>query len=171
MEAILEKIESYHIFTSLYPGILFAVLSEGMFHEWVMQLQETSMVMALCVCYFIGMLINRVGSLVVEPCLKKTGLVTFAPLEQYIEASKKDSKIEILSESNNTYRSLAALFLILGLHKLILVFGGECLEKFCIEHMDWILILVWFLGLLMMVVSYRKQTQYIVKRIKKILNN
>lgn len=129
------------------------------------------MLMALCVCYFIGMLINRVGSLVVEPCLKKTELVTFAPLEQYIEASKKDSKIEILSETNNTYRSLAALFLILGLYKLIVVIGGECLEKLCSELMDWLLILVWFLGLLMMVVSYCKQTQYIVKRIKKNLDN
>ena len=177
MEALLEKIESYHIFTSLYLGIMFAILSDGVIHDWIMELQERSLFMALCICYFIGMIINRIGSLFVETGLKKANLIIFAPLEQYIEAasgsraknkdlSEFSSKIDILSETNNTYRSLVALFFVIFFYKLSGMLLGDLFDAYT----DYVVIVAWLLGGILMIFAYRKQTKYIVERIHDILN-
>ena len=47
-----------------------------------------------------------VPTVIIEPILKKTNFVKFRDYPDYINASKKDGKIELLSEVNNTYRTL-----------------------------------------------------------------
>lgn len=66
----------------------------------------------ILIYYFVGMIISRLGSVVIEPLYKKIRIVSFADYPKYIEAEKKDDQVAILSETNNTYRTMVALCVI-----------------------------------------------------------
>ena len=68
--------------------------------------------------YFLGLVVSRFGSLVIGPLLKSFSFIKFADYRAFIDASKKDTQIEVLSEANNSYRTLCALFSLLLLLKL-----------------------------------------------------
>jgi hypothetical protein len=107
------------------------------------------------------MVISRIGSLVVGPILKKCNLLKFIEYNKFVEASKRDEKIDILSEANNVCRSLIALCL-----SLMIAVGYEWLfDKIrFVEKYNAIIILVGIL--VVFVFAYRKQTAFVVKRCK-----
>lgn len=160
MEALLKIIKSYSIFTTLYPGYLFVVFCEENIQNYIIALHEKSIFLGVCVCYFIGTLINRIGSLVVEKILQKINFLNFAEYGDFIEAANKDEKIDVLSQTNNMYRSMVAVFLVLIIMRVLPIDVLEFIEK-------------WFVCILFVVflLSYRKQTEYVVKRVKKTLDN
>ena len=110
MDGLLDKISSYNIFNYLLPGSLFAVIGDVVTDYRFVQ---EDIVVGLFLYYFVGLVVSRIGSLVVEPILKAVGFVTFVDYRKFVEASKADAKIEVLSETNNMYRTLCALFLLL----------------------------------------------------------
>jgi hypothetical protein len=65
------------------------------------------------VYYFLGLIISRIGSVLVEPVLKKVRFVELSSHQDYISASKKDGLFPTLSEANNMYRTFVSLFLCL----------------------------------------------------------
>lgn len=103
MESLVEKLNSYSILNNLLPGVVLGFLFESCLSVTIIQ---GNVIEDLFIYYFIGMLISRFGSVIVEPLYKKISLVQFAEYDDYINASKKDKKIEILSETNNIYRSI-----------------------------------------------------------------
>ena len=115
MKDLLDKISSYNLFNYLLPGILFVCISKY-FTDYNF-IQDNDFIGAF-LYYFIGMVISRFGSLFVEPILKRISFLKFADYESFIVASKKDEKIELFSEVNNTYRTITALFIILLLLKI-----------------------------------------------------
>ncbi|MBP6755318.1 MAG: hypothetical protein KA210_04160 [Bacteroidia bacterium] len=157
MKEILDKISSYNLFNYLLPGILFVCISKK-FTDYNF-IQDNDFIGAL-LYYFIGMVISRFGSLFIEPILKKISFLKFADYKSFVSASKKDEKIEVFSEVNNTYRTITAMFVILLLLKLYNHFQ----VSWAIPQNATTLILV-VLILLMFLFSYRKQTNYITKRI------
>jgi hypothetical protein len=157
MKEILDKISSYNLFNYLLPGILFVCISKQ-FTDYNL-IQDNDFIGAF-LYYFIGMVISRFGSLFIEPTLKKISFLKFADYKSFVSASKKDEKIELFSEVNNTYRTITAMFVILLLLKLYNYFQ----VRWDIPQNITILILV-FLILLIFLFSYRKQTNYITKRI------
>lgn len=159
---LLEKISSYNFFNYLLPGIIFAVIAKELLPY---QLIQADIVIGAFVYYFIGLVISRVGSLVIEPLLKKIRFLKFADYKDFISASKTDSKIEIFSEANNTYRTFCSMLLLLLLLKLYIY-----IEFFypIIKAFD-LYILIGLL-LILFLYSYKKQTEYITKRIKAALN-
>src|SRR5205809_1074280 len=108
MKALLDKLSSYNIFNYLHPGVLFAALI-----DWLTSLQvlQKDIVVGVFVYFFLGLIISRIGSLIVEPLLRRIGFITFAPYEDFVRAAKVDSKLEVLSETNNMYRTVCALML------------------------------------------------------------
>lgn len=158
MKDILAKLSSYKIFNYLFPGILFVGLAEQLTsYPFV----HDSHLIGLPRYYFIGMLISRIGSLIVEPLLKGTKFVRFADYKAYVAASPLDAKIEHLSEENNMYRTLCSLFIMLIFLKIY-----EALEG----YLAWIAdargcILLFGFGVLLLF-AYRKQTHFVVQRIK-----
>ncbi|OHA39379.1 MAG: hypothetical protein A3I97_00155 [Candidatus Taylorbacteria bacterium RIFCSPLOWO2_02_FULL_44_35] len=158
MKDILEKISSYNLFNYLLPGVLFVVILEKF---TTYSFVQENLIVGAFVYYFAGLVISRFGSLIVEPLLRKISFLKFADYEDFVSASKDNAKIEILSETNNMYRTFTTMFLLLALAKVY-----EFIEYKLPVIKDWnpyILILVL---LLMFLYSYRKQTQYITKRIK-----
>ena len=157
MKELLDKISSYNIFNYLLPGVLFSVIANK-FTYYTIPLDNV--IVATFVCYFIGLIVSRFGSLVIEPTLKKIGFLKFADYSDFISSSKKDSKIELFSEINNMYRTLTSLIVLTLLLKLY-----EFIEKKVIWLSEWSPYILLFLLLTIFLLSYRKQTEYITKRI------
>lgn len=158
MEKVLDKLTSYNLFNYLLPGVLFAVTLERLTPY---SLTHENIIIAAFVYYFVGLIVSRFGSLVVEPVLKWIRFLKFAPYPDFVAATKKDQKIDALSETNNMYRTLVSVMVLLALAK-----GYELLSykiPLFVEHG----ILIGFLTLfVMLLLSYRKQTSYIRKRIE-----
>lgn len=157
MKDLLDKISSYNIFNFLLPSVVFAVFVSKFTSFKLMQEDVLS---GAFVYYFLGAVISRIGSLVVEPILKATNLVTFAPYKDFVIASKSDPKIEVLSETNNMYRTICALLFSVGLAYIL---------DIAMAHYPIVTAVVPSAGLSILFVifvwSYRKQTSYINKRI------
>lgn len=155
MKDLLEKLSSYNIFNYLLPGTLFAAGAERISDHRVTQ---SNIIVDLFVYYFIGLVISRIGSLVLEPAMKKTGFVKFAPYKDFVRACAHDSQIEILSEQNNMYRTLCALFLALGGLKLY-----DVVVKWWGLPGGTLVIVALFA---LFAFSYRKQTSYVRQRVE-----
>jgi len=158
MKDLLDKLSSYNIFNYLLPGVIFVVLAEGLtaFH-----FIQKDIVLGVFFYYFIGLIISRLGSIVIEPLLKGTKFIKFSPYEDFVSASKKDEKLNILSEVNNMYRTFCSLF-----SSLILLMAYERLLNRFPSVGEWnaAVLVLGLLGLFCF--SYKKQTQYITKRIE-----
>ncbi len=161
MKDLLDKISSYNLFNYLFPGILFVCVAKY-FTDYNF-IQESDFIGAF-LYYFIGMVISRFGSLFIEPFLKWVSFLKFADYKNFVAASKKDEKIGLFSEVNNTYRTISAMLLLLLLLKVYNHF--QILWSIPNKVSQIILIIV---VLLLFLFSYRKQTNYITKRI--IANN
>lgn len=158
MKELLEKISSYNLFNYLLPGVVYSAIME----TWSnVQLMHENLLISAFLAYFIGLVISRLGSLIVQPILEKVGFITFADYGDYTAVEKEDAKLEILSESNNMYRTLISLFLTILLSRSYLGIS----EKYGYEGATHLWILSLFF-LILFLFSYRKQTSYITKRIK-----
>ncbi len=114
MKELLDKLSSYNLFNYLLPGTIFVAAAQRISTH---TFKDENVVVQLFLYYFIGMVISRLGSLTIEPTLKKLKFVEFAEYKDFIRACKTDAKIEVLSEQNNTYRTLCAVFVSLGILK------------------------------------------------------
>lgn len=155
---LLEKVSSYNIFNYLLPGILFVIFCKLLLD---LDLILENNLLGIFFYYFNGMVISRVGSVIIEPFLKWIKFLCFADYHQFVKASKIDTKIELLSEVNNTYRTIISMFLLLSLIKLYKHFNYLYWH---IPHKVSYSFLIIIL-LILFLFSYRKQTNYITKRI------
>lgn len=158
MKDLLDKISSYNLFNYLLPGILFVCISKY-FTDYNF-IQDNNLIGAF-LYYFIGMVISRFGSMFVEPILKRISFLKFADYKSFIVASKKDDKIELFSEVNNTYRTITALFIILLLVKIY-----NHIQVLWNIPLNITYLIVVVVILVIFLFSYRQQTNYITKRIK-----
>ncbi len=157
MKDLLDKLISYNIFNYLLPGVLLAVIVSAITS---FKLLQDDLLTSAFVYYFLGAVVSRVGSLIVEPAMKRYGFISFAPYDDYVSASKNDPKLEILSETNNMYRTLCALILLVTVVYLYdLASRYHPFFKTLVPAMVILLLLALFLA------SYKKQTAYIVKRV------
>lgn len=162
MENIIEKLSSYNIFNYLLPGVIFVLFCKQYADIDIVQ---DDLLVGFFLYYFIGLIISRVGSLVIEPIFQKFGLINLASYENYLKASKDDPKIDVLNEMSNVYRTLIALFII-----SLATLGYKHATSFCplLERYSS------FIGstflLILFIFSYSKQSRYITKRINKINN-
>jgi len=156
MDKLLEKLTSYNLFNYLLPGIIFSVLLEKTTSYSI--IHKDIMIEAF-LAYFLGLVISRISSIIIEPLLKKIKFVKFAEYKDFVLASKSDEKIELLSESNNMYRVFVSLFFIL----IAIVLYEKFLQDIFVEYESFMVIIGLFFIFLF---SYRKQTSYITKRIE-----
>jgi len=158
MTDLLAKLSSYNLFNYLFPGVIFAILArETTGYQFV----QKDIVMGVFLYYFMGMVVSRFGSLIIGPMLKSLSFVKFENYKAFVVASKKDPQIEVLSETNNTYRTLCSLFSLLLLLKVYArIEAGLSFLKTWNATILIVLLLVTFLF------AYRKQTAFVVKRIK-----
>lgn len=157
MKDLLDKLSSYNIFNYLLPGVLFTFFVDSLTSFQILQKDP---VVGVFVYYFLGSVVSRIGSLFVEPLLQRFNFVTFASYEDFVRASKADTKLEILSEANNMYRTICALMVSVG--GVVLYERAATYFPMFSTALPWVLIIGLFALYLL---SYRKQTAYITKRI------
>lgn len=158
MSEIIQKLSSYNLLNYLLPGIVFSVLLEQMTSYSIVQ---KDLFVNAFLFYFIGLCISRIGSVVIETFLKKINFVQFSHYPDFIKASKANPKIEILSEANNTYRTLLAVFVVLVFAKVY-----EIASKY-LSFSNEVNAVLLVLGLFVLFLfSYKKQTSYINKQVE-----
>lgn len=162
MKEIIDKISSYNLFNYLFPGIIFVILLNA---TTSYNLIQENIIEGAFLYYFIGLLINRVGSLFIEPILKRFKFIKFKPPEEYRKASQLYPKIEIFSETNNMFRGMCATFVVLIIFVISEQLGLEVNLSYMLDKI--ISLLVLFIVLLF---SYRKQTKIILDRIEDVLS-
>lgn len=155
--ALFNKISNYNILNNLIPGAILCVVFKYLVgYDFI----SVGTLESIVIFYFAGMINSRIGSLVLEPLLKKVKWVTFRDHHGYVEAEQKDKKINSLVEVNNMYRSMISIAFTSLIVKLYYV-GVEQQWDFG-NVSEWILL---FALLLLFAFAYKKQTKYIVSRI------
>ncbi len=157
MTDFLKKISSYNLFNYLFPGVLFVILANTFTSFNFIQ---DDIILGVFLYYFVGLVISRIGSLFVEPALKRLRVVKFSDYKDFVEASTKDEKLETLSEVNNMYRTLCSLFLM-----LVALKAYESVQSKVEGAIDPSYLMLISLTLLFLF-AYGKQTRYVVNRIK-----
>ena len=156
MTELLQKLSTYNIFNYLFPGVVFVILLK---HVTNIYLIMNDLVLGMFLYYFFGLVLSRIGSILIEPALRCTKIVEFSDYARFIRASKLDDKIELLSEVNNMHRTIIAMLVVL---LAISICNGSVT---C-------LLTAGLLGIVtLFVLSYRKQTSFITKRIDEALRN
>jgi len=159
----MEKISSYNLFNNLLPGAVFSFIVKDI---GKIPLVNDNVFITFFMFYFIGVTVSRIGSLIIEPILKFLKIINFKPYSEFVIATDNDSKLETLSETNNMYRSFVSLVFSIGViegYKLVL-------EKSEISEIINGAIIILIL-MLIYIFSYRKQTNYISKRIETRIGN
>ena len=177
MEKFFDKLSEYEIWNNFFPGIVFCYLLKR-FTPFTFS--SGNEFVNLFVYYFVGMILGRIGSILLEPILcreikkedfenmvagqeiankKFNPFILKAPGNYYYEAEHFDKSITTLSSKANIYRSLAALFMcFIGLK----IYSIVCFEGF--RGSNQILLMVGsFVLAVLFLFAFRKQTVYIVK--------
>lgn len=158
MSDLIEKISSYNLFNYLLPGSVFVFLLDSTAN---ISIVNRDLFIGFFVYYFLGMVISRVGSLLVEPFLKWIKFVRFSDYSEFVNAEQKDQKLSQLSEINNVYRTIVSMLLIFAL--------ALCVESLIENGIISTYAASWFVGTSLLVLflgAYRKQTKYLNKRIE-----
>lgn len=168
-KSIFEKISSYNIFNYLFPGIVFCYTVKRItrFDFAVGDLLEN-----LFICYFIGLLLSRIGSLVCETILqkitfKKVAFLKYENYDDYLETKNVDSEIGVLVETNNTYRTFIATALVTTIIKAYDWLLYDLVAERCLNCKNFMIVLLGIGITILFVFSFKKQTDYIAKRVRK----
>lgn len=167
VKSVSEKISSYNIFNNLLPGIAFCYILDKTTRFTI---ANGSLLENLFIYYFVGMIISRIGSLIIEPILTKAKTKKIGPFvkkskhEDYLDASKEDPLIVELNETNNLYRTTISICFSLLIAK---VYDWKLHDILTNKISDeWLVIIAFLVLMIVFVISYKKQTNYINKRIK-----
>jgi len=139
------------------PGILFVILVKNFVGY---NLEQENIYIGLFLYYFIGMTISRISSIAIEPILKFSKFVTFSDYKLFIEASKKDEKLDVLIETSNMIRVLFTMIFLTISTKLY--FSTQSFWNLSVSAEKYFILC---LLCLIYLLAYRKQTDYIKKRI------
>ena len=96
-----------------------------------------------------------------EPLLKKVKWIEFAPYSDFLDAEKADSKVTILSETNNYIRSLLSATVLLPAFWLLLTLKEQS-AWFALHWKE----IFWIGAILLFAFSYRKQTSFVRSRVQ-----
>lgn len=176
---LIEKISSYDILNNLFPGIIFCSIVE---RTTRITFSTGEIWKDLFLYYFVGMVIGRIGSIFIEKILKsikvcnkkakeKENFLKFAPYGDYIEASKADSFIKVLNETNNTYRTIIAMLIAVMGAKLYDWFLYDLINDLGISGSNSVFLIVCLLIIMLFIHSYKKQTDYIRRRVEKYVKS
>lgn len=160
MSNILGKLDSYQILTNLLPGAFFVYILKIFLG---ISLPADNVVENIVVYYFAGLVINRIGSLTIEPILKKVRFIKHAPYPSFVKAERINPKITTLSEMNNYTRSLLTSAI---LFPIIWIIQALSVEWHWLSA-NWKVVAAIFL-IVIFLFSYRKQSKYVCDRVEAV---
>ena len=159
MEKIIDKISEYEIVNNIIPGAVYIYLLN---HICTIQIKDEGVIQTIIMSYFIGVVIGRIGSLCMEPIMKKLKFISHADYSKFIDAEKSDNKIQILLRVANMYRTFMSMMLLILITKLLDMWMIKCPVVKGVAL--WVVII---LGILLFFAAFAKQTKIIKKRVEK----
>ena len=163
----LGKFSAYDLINNFIPGAVFVILAEKV---GGLTLATDNVFDKIVLYYVAGVIISRIGSIVVEPILKnlhikKWWFVKHKDHTEYVEAEhweqdKDRDKLVRLSDVNNMYRTFVSMFLFL----LIVVIVNKAFPY--IWSRGSFIIISCLVMILLFAFSYRKQTRYVRSQIE-----
>ncbi|MCW1353818.1 hypothetical protein OLP60_02120 [Campylobacter jejuni] len=162
MGELINKLSNYNIFNYLFPGVIVCYCLEKLS---IYNIFHKEIIVNAFICYFVGLCISRISSLIIEPILIKTKILPREDYKKYIEASKIDNKIEFFSEISNSYRTLMISLLVIPIINAFMIYPNKW------QANDWKILIVFVLLSILFLLSHIKQNSYVIKRINNALNN
>lgn len=165
-KTIMGRISSYELLNNLLPGAIYVVAVERLTD---FRIFTDDALRNIIISYTVGLIIGRIGSLVIEELLKKIKKGKWLErvnYEEYVRAEKRDDNGQLrrLSMTNNAYRSLTATFVCILLTVCLSLIWPN------ISTFPWVRQIFVILGLIIVITvicfSYKKQTRYVTKRVK-----
>lgn len=155
---IIDKLSQYSFITNILPGAILCIILKYLVgydlfftNDWVL---------IGIIFYFVGMVNNRVGSVIIMPILRWTRFIKLKPYAEYISAEKKDEKITTLSLESTAFRSYISVCFLSLLSMLFKTLSDR--SEFINNNTSLILLLLLFILFLF---SYRKQIRFVRDRI------
>lgn len=176
---MIEKISSYDILNNLLPGIIFCSIVE---RTTRIQIFAGEIWEKIFLYYFAGMIISRIGSIFIKKILKsikvcnkktkeKEEFLKFAPYGDYIEASEANPFIKVLNETNNIYRTIIAMMVVVMGAKIYDWLIYDLIDNFGIAGNNLIFLITCLAVIILFIYSYKKQTDYIRGRVEKYVES
>lgn len=163
----LEKISAYDLINNFIPGAVFIILAQKIAG---LNLTGDNVFEQIVLFYIAGVIISRIGSVVVEPILKnlhfkKLWFAKHRSHSEYAEAEhwEKDKgrdKLSRISAINNMYRTFVSVFLCL----LIFIALNKCVPD--VWNRNSFLIVACVAMIILFAFSYRKQTSYVRSQVE-----
>lgn len=89
MEQIFDKISEYNIINYIFPGSVFALLIRKI---GTINLIQEDMLLGIFFYYFIGLIISRIGSVIIEPIFRSLKIIIYRDYTLFLNASRRDKK-------------------------------------------------------------------------------
>lgn len=156
MEKIIEKVDSYNIFTNLIPGFLLLI-----FNEYYFNLKGFSIVEQIIISYFIGQTLNRLGSIFIGRVLLKITKEKGENYNKYIKASRSDEMINKLLQERNTYRTICTLLIVC----IVEIPISKIITSVKISH-DIIIVFILIILITIYSISFCKYNKFIADRVR-----
>jgi hypothetical protein len=162
LSKLLDKISTYDFLNYLLPGSIFCVLLK---HLVGYDIIAFSMIENFLICYFVGLVISRFGSLVIKEVMKKVDFFVEVNYKDFLAAEKVDPKLTVLNAVNNMFCSFASAMSLLLLAYLVKYIA--IIATIVTNHFGLIVIV---LLLVLFLFSVRKQTKFIKRRVENTQN-
>lgn len=161
LKLVIDKLSQYNFLTNILPGSVLCIILKYLVGY---DLIPDDYYQAGIVFYFVGMVNSRLGSLVVEPLLKAILWVKYAPYSDFLQAEKEDSKITLLSQENNVFRSYVTVMFISA---IVYIYKNYSLDWRCLMRDEPLVLIISLLVIFLF--AFRKQTSFVRKRVEKFI--
>jgi hypothetical protein len=116
---VIDKVSSYNLFNYLLPGFLFnTILCQT---TSILEFDKLDLTYVVII-YFEGLVISRIGSIVFEELLLKYHRIKTISTSDLFKQFKNNTKLEIIFEAMNMYRTLATMSILLSFCTLYDIF-------------------------------------------------
>lgn len=148
---IAEKLSTYRFFNFIIPG---AVLMGFVKYHHIMEIPSVNIWWFLLLSYFCGIVLSRIGSVVIEGPMKCMGFISSYNVNTYIIKQKENALICTMLELANSYRTISAMILV--------IFCMTIIDFPCEGRTIWYVV-VEFLLFVLFIISFYKQHKYFIK--------
>ena len=149
INSLFNKLSAYQLLSLMLPGA--SLLGTLKFIFTIDIKVNENIWWFLLASYVVGIILSRIGSLLIEEVFKKMGFIKGYNVGNYIAKRKEDDMVETLLSFANLYRSLCALSIVLIIVTMVKGYG------FC-DYWHYFLLEV--LLLLLFTFSFCKQYNY-----------
>jgi hypothetical protein len=153
-----EKLDGYDLVANLVPG---AALTYALHFSKFPTPAPTDWAAFLLIAFVAGVTSNRLGSLIVDPLLRRVKFLKPKNYESFIASEKSDKKLETLVANHGLYRT----FFTAGLVYLALLLISYWFPSTASSDQQ-VFILFVLAGMIVFLLAFRKEDGYIHSRIE-----